>query len=403
MKKIIILSLLLVTHLAFADQLPDSWINESETAEEANLPNLENTLDAHSDMTSNLVEKDAGKKGWEMFGYVTTFGVSASGKIGLLASSGSAAVEIYWRKKPPVTPVVTTLKTFTETPSAEIPADITEGDVAINEEANIDENVDEVVSFIKTKKEIKITEKLRTQIKKELLKLKNTTNAIEAMERSPNFNFNWYVKMIRLDLAIGAQGIVPTNITVGGELSIKIFWTRTEHKKQFFGSQAKLVDVSNPFAKTISNFMANLDNLDIASHTRVAAKQGFQLKMIRLGLGMNASGNIVVGTGTGTAVLNVMFAKKQTSKVAHFSNVVPTNMLVENADGSFIDLTSKKFVKGMNKSFKISEKIILKATKKLNRKYEPFMIWNMYSFTRGSSIGLVKVNGIGQLHLFFMK
>ena len=401
MKKIILLSLLLVTQLAFADQLPDSWINDSETAEEANLPNLESTFDVHSNMTSNLVEKDAGKKGWEMFGYVTTFGVSATGKIGLLASSGSAAVEIYWRKKPPVAAVVTTKKTFTEALPTEIPAHITEGDVTINEDVNIDENVDEIISFIKTKKEIKITNKLRTQLKNEVLKLKDTSNAIEAMERSPDFN--WYVKMIRLDLAVGAQGIVPTNITVGGELAIKIFWTRAEHKKQNFAAQAKVVNVTNPFAKTISNFMANLDNLDIASHTQVANRQGFQLKMIRIGLGMNATGDIVVGKGTGYAVLNVMFAKNPAPKVAHFNKIAPTNMLVEGADGALINLSSHKFVKGMNKSFKISEKIILKATKKLNRKYEPFMIWNMYSFTRGSSIGLVKVNGIGQVHLFFMK
>jgi hypothetical protein len=149
--------------------------------------------------------------------------------------------------------------------------------------------------------------------------------------------------------------------------------------------------------------MANLDNLDIASHTQVANRQGFQLKMIRIGLGMNATGDIVVGKGTGYAVLNVMFAKNPAPKVAHFNKIAPTNMLVEGADGTLINLSSHKFVKGMNKSFKISEKIILKATKKLNRKYEPFMIWNMYSFTRGSSIGLVKVNGIGQVHLFFMK
>jgi hypothetical protein len=398
MKKNFIFLLLLVTQLAFADQLPDSWVNDSDTAEEANLPNIENTFDTHSEMASNLVEKDAGKKGWEMFGYVTTFGVSASGKIGLLASSGTAAVEIYWRKKTPAT-IVPKVKTFSEA----LPLDVNDGDAVISEDYNIDENVDEIMSVIKTKKEIKITEKLRIQIKNEVLKLKNTSDSIEAMERSPNFNFNWYVKMIRLDLSLNAEGVVHNSLSVGGDLSLKIFWTRTEKKNQFLANVTNGEMIKSPFAKVISNFMANLENLNIADRTQEAKKQGFELKMIRVGLGVSVSGNIVIGKGAGSVLLNVVFAKKPTPKVAHLSSVVPQNILVEDTDGSLIDLTNKKFIKGMNKSFKISEKIISKATKKPNRKYEPYIIWNMYSFTRGSSIGLAKINGIGQLHLFFMK
>ena len=190
MKKYILVGALLVSQLTFADQLPVSWNNDSDVVEDSPLTNFENTFDTHSELASNLVEKDATAKKWEMFGYVTTFGVSGAGKIGLLASSGAAAVEVYWRKKPIAAPVAK-INTFAETSSDEINGD----DVVINDDANIDESVDEIISVIKTKKEIRITDQLRERIRNEVLKLKTVSESIDAMESMPNFNFNWYVKL----------------------------------------------------------------------------------------------------------------------------------------------------------------------------------------------------------------
>lgn len=399
MKKIIFVAAILASQLTFADQLPASWNNDSEFVEESALTNFENTFDTHSEIAANLVEKDAGSKKWEMFGYVTTFGVSASGKIGLLASSGASAVEIYWRKKPVPNAVVN--KVALASSSTE---EITGEDVVVNEGANIDESVEEVLSVVKTRKEIRITDKLKDQIKNEILNLRNTSLAIEAMEASPGFNFNWFVKMLRLDLVISAEGALTTPaITVGAELGVRIFWTRTTKKNPVVNTNAVSKLEQNKFAAGISKILASLDSVNIDEYTQEAKKQGFSLETIRLGLGVTVSGDVVVGKGTGSAMMNVLLAKKPAPAVAVTRSQIAGDILVEGERGNVLSISNAKFTKGLIKSFKMSEKIISKAARKQNRKFEPYIIWNIFSFTRGGSVGLAKVNGVGQVHLFFNK
>lgn len=399
MKKYILVSALLASQLAFADQLPASWNNESDAVGETALANFENTFDTHSEIAANLVEKGAGPKKWEMFGYVTTFGVSASGKIGLLASSGSSAVEIYWRKKPLPNPVVNKTALVSSTVD-----DITEGDVVINDSVSVDESVDEVLSVVKTRKEIRITDKLKDQIRNEISNLRNTSMAIEAMEASADFNFNWFVKMLRLDLVISGEGALTTPaITVGGELAIRIFWTRTTKKNPAVNTKAVGVLERGKFAVSIAKILAAVETVNIDQYTQEAKKQGFALETIRLGLGVSVSGDVVVGKGTGLAMMNVFFAKKPTPVVLAPRPQMAGDILVENEQGNVLGISNTKFSKGLIKSFKMSEKIVSKAARKTNRKFEPFIIWNIFAFTRGGSVGLAKVNGVGHVHLFFNK
>jgi hypothetical protein len=98
-----------------------------------------------------------------------------------------------------------------------------------------------------------------------------------------------------------------------------------------------------------------------------------------------------------------MLAKKPTPPAAKMNNLVAMDVQVEDENGQVLNISKDKFSKGLIKSFKMSEKIISKAARKQNRKFEPFLIWNIFTFTRGGSIGLVKVNGVGQVHLFFNK
>lgn len=399
MKKIILVAAILGSQLTFADQLPASWNNDSELIEESVLTNFENTFDTHSAIAANLVDKDAGSKKWEMFGYVTTFGVSASGKIGLLASSGSSAVEIYWRKKTVSSPVVN--KAALVNSSVD---DITEEDVVINDTVSVNESVEEVLSVVKTRKEIRITDKLKEQIRNEILNLRNTSMAIEAMEASPNFNFNWFVKMLRLDLVISGEGALTTPaITLGAELAVRIFWTRTTKKIPTVNTKSIAMLERGKFAESIANILAAVETVNIDQYTQEAKKQGFALKMIRLGLGMSVSGDVVVGKGTGLAMMNVFFVKKPTPVVVTAQPQIASDILVENEQGKVLSLSNAKFAKGLIKSFKMSEKIVSKTSRKTNRKFEPFMIWNIFAFTRGGSVGLAKVNAVGHVHLFFNK
>lgn len=398
MKKYILVGALLATQLTFADQLPASWNNDSDVVEDSALTNFENTFDTHSQLASNLVDKDASAKRWEMFGYVTTFGVSAAGKIGLLASSGAAAVEVYWRKKPVATPVITKSALVSSTPE-----DVTTDDVVIDTNDDVDQNVDEVLSVVKTRKEVRITESLRAQIRNEIQNLKNTSLAIEAIEASSAFNPRWFVKMLRLDLFISAEGALTPAVVGGAELGVRIFWTRTVKKAQPVSNKMNFALSQNRFADAISNILVSLDSVNIDEHTKEAVKQGFVLDTIRLGLGVNATGQVVVGKGTGFAMMNVMLAKKPTPAAIKMNNLVAKDVQVEDENGQVLNISKEKFSKGLIKSFKMSEKIISKAARKPNRKFEPFLIWNIFTFTRGGSIGLVKVNGVGQVHLFFNK
>lgn len=398
MKKYILVGMLLASQFAFADQLPASWNNESDVVEDSALTNFENTFDTHSELASNLVEKDAVAKKWEMFGYVTSFGVSGSGKIGLLATSGAAAVEVYWRKKPVATPAVTKEALVSSTPE-----DATGYDIIISPSDDIDQNVEEVLAIIKTRKEIRITDGLRAQIRNEILNLKDTSSAIEVMEASPGFNPNWFVKMLRLDLFISADGALNPAVVAGAEIGVRVFWTRTVKKNPVVGNKMNVAFANNRFANAISNILISLDSVNIEEHTKEAIKQGFVLDTIRLGLGVNAAGQVVVGQGSGSAMMNVMLAKKPTPPAVKMNNLVAADLQVEDQDGKVWNVSKEKFSKGLIKSFKMSEKIISKAARKRNRKFEPFLIWNIFTFTRGGSVGLVKVNGVGQVHLFFNK
>ena len=180
----------------------------------------------------------------------------------------------------------------------------------VNDGNNVEENVEQVMSVIKTRKSIRITDQLKNQVRVEINNLRNTSLAIEAMEASPEFNFNWFVKMLRLDLFVSAEGALTPAVTGGAELGVRIFWTRTVKKNPVVINKMVTTVAQNNFVNGITKILSTLSTVNIDENTQVARKQGFSLDTIRLGLGFNVSGQVVVGKGTGSAVMNVFFAKK---------------------------------------------------------------------------------------------
>jgi Tfp pilus assembly protein PilZ len=106
MKKIFFL-LLVSTSIHAATLSENLFLNDRAgfDVSDEQITSLENSVGELVDLNSNVVENsftgtnDKTSAKWKASGYVTSIGVTSTGKLGILGFKGTAMAEIFWRKK----------------------------------------------------------------------------------------------------------------------------------------------------------------------------------------------------------------------------------------------------------------------------------------------------------------
>lgn len=360
------------------------------------ISSLENSVGEIVDLNSNIVERSFINKSaraeskWKASGYVTSIGVTSTGKLGILGFKGSAMAEIYWRKKA-VNRIFANDLTTSEQTDAEL-SDLSE--------SGINDSLEHLMAIVIGSKKVESPENVRSSLKQKLTEFAEMVKYTHTDQSKP-----WYLAGIRLDLAVSGSGNLTPVYTVGAALNLRVVWVPVKAKnRSLLASQTG----SNSLSKMTEDLTLIL--AEIPDNQALEAK-GLALSTIRFGLGVTAAGKVFFGKGDGSLVLSVLMNKNPnfgtTQKINQFHSVEMKNQALPIENNSEIEnMDWRLFKKGLEKSLKLSRSFIGKNVdpeKEQNKKWEVNTIKTSYSMNLTKGVGLVTIGEVAQLQMTYKK
>ncbi len=393
MKKILFL-LILSTSVHAATLSEKLFLNDKSgfDVSDEQIASLENSVNDLVDINSNVVENsftDSGKTNakWKATGYVTSIGITSTGKLGILGFKGSAMAEIFWRKKVVAHAFISDFKDQ-ERADAEL-SDLSE--------AGINDGLEHLMAIVKGSKKVDNLDNAREGLKQKLIEFANLVKDTQADQSKP-----WYLSGIRLDLSINANGVFTPVYTVGGTLNLRVVWVPVRAKNTSPVSTGVNVNSLSLMVEDLTNVLG-----EISDSKKLEAK-GLALSTVRFGLGASASGKVFFGKASGSLVFSVMMTKNPKYKGPQNLSAIEMkndSLPISVGDNSEVKTMDwKLFKKGIAKSLKLSRSFIKKNIDKDNKhKWEVYLIRTSYSMSPSKGIGLVTVGGIAEIQTIYKK
>ena len=395
MKKILFL-LILSTSIHAATLSEKLFLNDKSgfDVSDEQIASLENSVNDLVDINSNVVENsftDGGKTNakWKATGYVTSIGVTSTGKLGILGFKGSAMAEIFWRKKKVANAFLSDFKDQERTDA--VLSDLSE--------VGINDGLEHLMAIVKGSKKVDNLDNARVGLKQKLIEFANLVKDTQADQSKA-----WYLSGIRLDLSISASGVFTPVYTVGGTLNLRVVWVPVRAKNIPPASTGVNVNSLSLMVDDLTNVLG-----EISDSKKLEAK-GLALNTVRFGLGASAAGKVFFGKASGSLVFSVIMAKNPKYKgqqnltvIEMKNNTLPIGV-DDNSEVKTMDW--KIFKKGIAKSLKLSRSFIKKnidQDKENKHKWEVYLIRTSYSMSPSKGIGLVTVGGIAEIQMLYTK
>jgi len=354
----------------------------------AKLENAANDLiDVNYDIVEKSLSTDPTKK-WKPTGYVTTLGVTSTGKLGILGFKGTASSEIFWRKKQ----AALSNKAIVETENSE------KGDIEITDlsEEGINNTVEQMVAVVRGSNKVSNPEGVREELRQKLTEFSQLAKGISANQNKP-----WYLSGIRIDFSVGATGKLNPVYSVGGVLLLRVTWVPV--KEKLTQSFAKATEASNSLTKMIEDLTTVLADVN---ESNLYDAQGLKLDTIRFGLGVTSSFKVVFGSVDPTLVFSVLMTRNfkyipgQKVNVSSLNN--PSLPVADGANVTSMDWNL--FKKGIKKAYKLSRSLVKRnAQQDKDRKWEIYLVRNLFAVNPSKGIGLVTLGGTAQIHMIYKK
>lgn len=345
------------------------------------------------ELNANIVEAGLVEKSkppsakWKASGYVTSIGVTSSGKLGILGFKGSAMAEIYWRKK------LAARSPFNE------PLDLERTDAELSDlsESGIDESLEHLMAIVKGSKKVENPENVRADLKQKLTEFANLVRDTQSDQSKP-----WYLAGIRLDLAVSSTGVLSPIYTAGLALSLRVVWVpvrvKTATPLALTANKNSLSEIAEDMTQVLAQIPDN----------QALEAKGLALSTIRFGLGVTAAGNIFFGKGDGSLVFSVLMNKNPKyippQKIATVEMKNSSLPVEDNSEIKMMDW--KLFKKGMEKALKLSKSFIRKNVdekKEEKKKWEVYTIKTSYNMNLSKGVGLVTVGEVSQIQMTYKK
>lgn len=383
-----LISFIFSVSLALANTLPtDFYLNKNTGFDVSpqSIDDVSNTLDGFFKAGNEILDginftQNKSNSDWKLTGFITSLGVSSSGKLGLVAFKGTAFTEVVWRKRAPVQPVAIVLE-------EEIEGDLVLTDLS---KENIDEQVESAYQIVKASGKVTNLDDAKRGLR---AKIEEVAETVRGLRVDPTKKY--YLAGLRFDLAVGASGNVGTIYTVGANLVLKMVW-RPIRKS---GAPLVLMENKTSFQKLIDDTALSLMAID---ESLLADKKGLKLQLVRVVYGKSIAGKIGLVSAKSSLSLSVIFAKNP--KYQHGGKIFNAKSFatkeIIGSDEGLIDWS--RFEKGLNKASKLSIPFLKKAEQK-NSKWEPYSLRMTFSVSGSKGVGVTTVGDTGQVQLIYSK
>ncbi len=210
---------------------------------------------------------------------------------------GSPAVQVYWRKKETLAPGVPA------TPDAASLASTENLNFMFNDDMSEDQirkQTDTLVRVVMASGKIKNEELFRSEMTKTVSEIHQKFGGLNTGSAGA-----WAPAVFRFDLSVEISGKVAWVATLGGGLRVRLEWHKTARPHL-----APARNVTEVAAKERADIEKLLALISTALPSLPTSEQtDFDLKSIRIGLGLSAKGDIGVVKGSVSAMTQVVFKK----------------------------------------------------------------------------------------------
>jgi hypothetical protein len=304
---------------------------------------------------------------------VTSFSVTKSGLFGLSALSAGSTTNLFWNKKKALAKT-DDVKSFT------IAAD--------EDELSLQMKVDDVVDYLVKQDKVKDPAQLRINLDTAMRKGNEIFNDIANLETP-----NWRVGGYRLDLAIGASGVVAPFTKVGENVRLWIEWTKPAKPNAAAPSNSK-----------VTHFVSKV----LADTEFATAKMNmphFELQNIFIGLGEDIKAGLFgFGSSTFGFVGYVKFVKKPKAELTNAmiaADSIDEDYTVVHESSKnkslikFVVIPRKEIIKGIQRSLKFAQFFANKADRIQSTNWELGLIRETATITRSGLFGLSNLSTKG--------
>jgi hypothetical protein len=440
-------NILLVFTMFFSFQaltatVPHSWISDSadlsieKSDEMAELEkSYDNILETKSDMIEDIIKgKPDPKRKWFLQSIATQLTIEKKGTLGVLGMKGETSVALIWQRTPE------SIKKLQEKyygTSSAVAEKSLEDEIVSNDESvkitsettksEMEKQIEPIVeaAFVagKVKKKGVLREKL-------LSKLTEYQDLLKDLDHAPNFT-PWWVYKFQFDLNITAEGAVHPLVSVGTEVRVRVEWYRISRNVSVDKSSKEPSENAKFLMAMASDFSA-MDELALGANNQ----KRFALDTIKVGIGLQAKGKIVVAKVKGKVFGSIFFKREKISdkSLAPAINLPETfpvldeaseqnlnyarenNIRVDSIDKSgfsetIFNASRDKFRKGLKKAVKMakfwSKGAIKREERRMAQGKEVHFNLNVIEIELelylGGGIGVATVDGIAELELFMVR
>lgn len=270
---------------------------------------------------------------WHLKELYMDMGVNAAGTAGLVTAIGEASVELRWgQTKKALKEQGLLAPAKVEAPMApesapEEPAE--KADLALNEYTTYEQlefQVDQVADAVMATGRVKDRPKMREGLLRVAKDLQEVMIDINAYNDS-----YWDISKFGLDIEISASGKVSTGFTVGGNLRLRFEWSRSNYGAPLAEPMDGNGDKRENLRKLLAGVAKDMDTVgeELYSHS------GFDLKTMRLGIGLYASANFGVVKGKLGVTGYAFFTKSSYRANANYGDGRPR--IIEDFDIPLVD------------------------------------------------------------------
>ena len=418
--KVIIINFILVFSLqaAIVDkswfQLPEESVGNSKvifnkvnksTSSLDDFSSLESIVSAHENALGLPTRNDEkGFSNWYLKGFETNLALSLSGKLGPLAWGGGKAIVLEWYRKNQLG----SQKDLEEKILYNSPAEtnFSENSTPVAIETQLEPVIKALVYSGKVQNE----QKLRKNLMEVGIKFLSAAKGLGTIGKT-----QWFPGKIWADISVSASGNIGV-AAIGSNITVRLQFVRLS--KQSDG-------INKPFDQNLNDSQLRTRQLltGLAHDMSVAVEKAekkknsvYKIKAMRVGLGMNAGGEVALVKGAVDFKLMVFYFRNEktvkfNTELTHneVTPLIVTNNLsqtegyadqvgiiykkIDNVKTVF-NVPRKKLRKGLEKAIKFGHKFSNKLTKSKNKnsKWGVKVIKSVYKISVGGSLGVANVS-----------
>jgi hypothetical protein len=399
---------------AQAPALPASWVSGAGESNELPSPEVARSVEAafgahtaalEAAITAPAPAAETASKTtrppdwvpWHLDGMIGSFVVDVGGVFGALVGDGDTGVKVTWMKQAPNAERAVSLKKS----ALRFQPSMTETDVATM--------LEPAVRAAAADGRVRDVPALRKNLRAEGNKFLSVVRLLSHVAPQPG----WHIDGFQLSVAIGANGQVTPEISVGGNVNLIFDYQVPQAGPQLADLRRPLSPQDSAAEKNLEAFLSSVSAVIPRAGEGAAAaelrKAGFEFQVFQLGVGFNVAGQIGIASAQATAGGRIVFKRNEANALLasaplpgpigiFASSMVPAGAITDDKPAA---IDTAKFRRGLNHALRMGAFFAKQAVKVDSPHWKTTEIELALDTNQGGQVGLATIQGSALIRMGF--